>query len=103
MSERLKPEQGDEQPNASGLLLSVEPMDQNAHKLYAKPDSDDGRDGTTDSDGSDAKDKDRADRADGDGTDGSDGDGTDGADTDGKDGDGSDGADVSTDADGTDA
>lgn len=95
-----------EEFEASGLLLSVEPL-AGGEKLMAQ--KADGTDTDTDlSDTSDATDADGTDESDADGSDETDGDGTDGTDGDASDGGGlltadSDGTDASGDSDGTDA
>jgi hypothetical protein len=106
MSDQMNPEQV-ERNEASGLLLSVEPMD-GATTLRATDDTDAGADGgdtdTTDSLGGDS---DGTDASDADGTDGGgdDSDATDGGEADGIDiiGDNADGTDAAADADGTDS
>jgi hypothetical protein len=84
---------------ASGLLLSVEPVE-GGEKYYAQ--KGDGTDTDTDlADTSDATDSDGTDTSDTDGTDAAEGDGTDG--TDGSLSADTDGTDDSSDSDGTDA
>jgi predicted kinase len=95
-----------EEMEASGLLLSAEPLAVGG-KLVAQ--AGDTTDTDTDlSDTSDATDADGTDESDADGSDETDGDGTDGSDGDASDDGGllstdSDGSDATTDADGTDA
>lgn len=92
-----------EEMEASGLLLSVEPL-AGGSKLTAqagdRTDRDTDSSGATDTDGTDESDADGSDETDGDGTDGSDGDASDDGGLLSTD---SDGSDASTDADGTDA
>jgi len=104
MSEQIKAEQV-ENTEASGLLLSVEPLEKPV-ALHATDDTDAGAD-RGDSDASDSLggDSDGSDASDADGTDGGDSDGTDGGEADGMDiiGDNADGTDATADADGTDS
>lgn len=97
MSEQVNPVPAEETESSSGLLLSVEPLE-NSHKLYATDTVDDGAD--SDVTGADT---DTTDKSDSDGTDSPDTDGTDaGSDSDGTDTTDSDGSDT-VDADGTDS
>ncbi|HEY0543948.1 MAG TPA: hypothetical protein VGC91_01025 [Pyrinomonadaceae bacterium] len=106
MSEQIKTEQV-ENTEASGLLLSVEPLEK-AVTLHATDDTDAGADsGDSDTSDSVGGDSDGSDTSDADGTDGGggDSDATDGGDADGTDiiGDNADGTDAAADADGTDS